>query len=276
MTKKLVALAFAVLTLGVATYQPLTRGYIFANIGTLFSWSGSAQSWSGSTVVATCSDWTSFIKNDGTSCSPGVKTLLDSFAIAHAVNSVTHSPLVANNTFSNGNFASWTSTNSGGCNGYVFTGQGTTDQDGDNGLASGSSASCTSTAAVVNLSQSFSTGGAPTSQTYSFWYNAPVVLSGDPNNCTQGQGSVSLVASINGTNLPAITVVNDGAWHRVNGSTALLVNGSNTFKVAATLSAASGTYGHWNSKIQAYVCTTFQTVKPQTVLIDDVVLSGIW
>ena len=270
MNAKRLALVLAAVLLGVVTYQPLTRGYVYSQIGSLFTWSGSAQAWSGSTQVLSCSDWNSYIKNDGTAC-PTSMTVLDSYALAHAVNQVTHAPLVANNTFSSGALSPWTSTNSGSCNGYTFTVASSPDEDGDSAFVNGSSAQCSSTPAVVNLTQTFSTSGAPTAQTYSFWYNAPTAKSGD-SRCTQTAGIVALVAAINGTNLPAITVTQDGKWHQVSGTTALMGSGSNTFKVTATLTAATG----FQFLAIQRACSGVVMAGTQTISIDNVVLSGIY
>lgn len=76
------------------------RGYIFSNIGTLFTWSGSAQSgWNGSSQDATVSDFTTFVKNNSACTGASNSLITYAQATACAVNSVSHSPLVTNNTF---------------------------------------------------------------------------------------------------------------------------------------------------------------------------------
>lgn len=267
--------ALALLLLAVSSTQVLTRGYVYSNIGTLFKWSGSAQSWSGSAQALTCGDWTSYISNDGTACTPASQTVVDSYASAHAVVTVTHTPLLTNNTFTLGGFGSWSSANTGGCNGFTFTGQNAPDEDADSGLAQATSATCSSTVATVTLVQTFTIAGTPTTQTYSFWYLAPTVTYGDPVNCTQGTGTASLALKINAVviTVPALTL--DGAWHQVSGTTTALANGSNTLTFTATLAAASGQTSHYNKANGIYICNATSTVA-QPISIDNVTLSAVW
>lgn len=272
--KVLIALTVVFATLAIASDQIVTRGYIFSNIGSGFTWSGSAQSWSGSSVTLSCGDWNTYVKNDGTAC-PASKTVLYAFASAHAVNQTTHSPILANNTFFGGGFSPWSSTNGGSCSGSLFAGQNAADQDGDNGLVYASSGTCT-TGNSVTLTQTFSISGTPTVQTFSFWYNGPSVASGDPNNCTQGTGSVGLTVTVNGTTVATPTLTLDGNWHQVTGTMSALTTGSNTLTFTAALLAAAGTYSRYNPKTQQLVCNTYTTKVAQTLSLDDIVLGAVY
>lgn len=272
--KVLIALTVVFAALGIASDQIVTRGYIASNIGSGFTWLGSAQSWSGSTVTLSCGDWNSFIKNDGTAC-PASKTVLYSFASAHALNQTTHSPILANNTFVGGGFASWSSANGGACAGYPFAGQNASDQDGDVGYASASSGGCTSGNSMT-LTQTFSIVGAPTSQTYSFWYNGPATSAGDATNCTAGSGSATLTVTVNGTTVASPTLILDGTWRQVTGTMSALANGSNTIIFTAALVAAAGNNSHYNPKTQQIVCNSYTTKVTQPFSLDDIVLSAVY
>lgn len=257
-----------------ASDTAFTRGYVYSNIGTLFTWSGSAQSWSESTQAVSCNDWTSYIRNDGTACTSG--TLIGkTWALAHAVVTVVHSPLLTNPTFNGGGFGSWSSANTGGCTGLLFTGQNSADQDGDAGRAQASSGTCSATPAQVTLAQTFSISGTPTSQTYSFWYMAPLTQYGDPVNCTQGTGTASLSLKVNGTTTSLGSVTTDGAWHHLSGTTSALVNGSNTVTVTATIAAALGQTSHYSRADGIYICYGSAAVA-QSVNLDDFSLSAVW
>lgn len=269
-----VAVLCAILLLAPSSDQPITRGYVYSGIGSTFAWSGSAQGWSGSPVVLTCGDWTTYIRNDGTACSPAALTVLYSYATAHAIVTVTHSPLLANNTFTGGNFASWTATSTGGCVGYTWSGQNASDQDGDIGYALASSGSCTS-GTTLKMAQTFTVGTSPTSQTFSFWYLAPSVSYGDGDNCTQGFGSGTLTVTVNATTVATPTITFDGAWHQVSGTMSALTTGSNTITFSASLAAASGQASHYNYQKQMYVCSATAT-RSQTLAIDKVVLSAVY
>jgi hypothetical protein len=55
----------AILLLAVSSEQSITRGYIYSEVGTLWSWTASAPSWSGSLQTATYTDFTTYVANDG-------------------------------------------------------------------------------------------------------------------------------------------------------------------------------------------------------------------
>lgn len=273
--RRLPSLLLILALLGLNSNQAVTRGFFFSNIGSSFSWSGSAQAaWSGSTRAATCSDYTTFIHNDGTACSPSNALVQFGFATAHAVNSnPTHTPIVANNTFASG-LTPWTSANLSACSGALFSQNNSPGEDPGNGYASSNSLGCTATAAQVTLVQAFTTGGAPTSQTYSFYYNAPIASSGDPA-CDQEFGSASLAVKVNSTTLTTIAITPDGAWHQVSGTMSAMVSGSNTLTFTATLSGARGETNRYNARTLSYACAVANT-NPQVLQIDNVVLSGVW
>jgi hypothetical protein len=261
--------------LAVSSDQVITRGYVFSNIGTLFAWSGSAQSWSGSSVALTCGDWTGFIRNDGTACTPSAQTVLDSYASAHAVVSVTHTPILVNNTFAGGSFVAWSSANTGGCNGFPFSAYAANnDEDGDGGYALATSASC-STSAVITLTQAVTPSASPTSQTYSFWYRAPAAyVAGNPN-CPNTAGSAALTFQVHGVTVATPTLTIDGNWHRVSGSMTALASGANPIVFTATLIAATGQTGTFNQRTQEWVCLK-QFSSPQSLYLDNIVLSAVW
>lgn len=81
----------AILLLGVSSSQWITRGYIYSEIGTLFTWSGAAQSsWSGSGQWATCNDYLTYIQNSGGTCgTSGGQWITYGTAVSLAVNSTT-------------------------------------------------------------------------------------------------------------------------------------------------------------------------------------------
>jgi hypothetical protein len=264
--------------LGVASNQCITRGYIYSQIGTLFSWSGSSQSsWNGSNQVATVSDFTTFVQNNGACTGPSTTLITYGQATACATNSsaATHTPILANNSFAGGSFVSWSSANVGSCTGALFSSLNGGDEDGDGGFANASSLGCTTTAAQVTLVQSFSTGGAPTSQTYSFWYKGAQATSGD-SSCTLQTGSASFVLKIGSTAIATVASPTlDGAWHQVTGTMSAMVSGSNTLTLTATLQGARGQYNRYNPKIQGYICT-FAGTAIQQIQVDNFVLSGVW
>lgn len=276
--KRILLVLFAVLLLGVASNQCITRGYIYSQIGTLFSWSGSSQSsWNGSNQVATVSDFTTFIQNNGACTGPSTTLITYGQATACATNSsgATHTPILANNSFAGGSFASWSSANVGGCTGALFNSTSGPDEDGNLGYANATSFSCAATPAQVTLVQSFSTGGAPTSQTYSFWYRGTQAVSGD-SACTQAFGSASVLVKIGATTIATVSsAVLDGTWHQVSGTMSAMASGANTFTLTATLAGAHGQYSRYNAKIQDYVCTQ-ANYSPQALQVDDFVLSGVW
>lgn len=276
MRKALIVLC-AIALLGINSNQAVTRGYFFSNIGAGFSWSGSAQAgWSSSIQAATCSDYTTFIRNDGTACTPSTALVQFGFATAHAVNNTIHSPIVANNAFGSGVLSPWTSTNTGGCTGALFSISSSGDENGDGYAAQASSLGCTATAAVVTLAQSFTTGGLPTTQTYSLWYKAPRATSGDPANCSQVVGTATLAVQVNSTTIATTALTTDGLWHQLTGSLSALVSGANTMTLTATMNGARGSYQKYNPKLQDYVCTNVASATAQSVQVDNVVLSGIW
>lgn len=269
----LLALTLAVVLLGSDT--AFTRGYVYSHIGTGFTWKTTAQSsWNGSTQAVSCGDWTTYVQNDATACT--ANTLIGlTWANAHAVNSVTHTPILSNNTFFQGNWSPWTSANTGGCTGSLFSASmSSSDEDADSGLASAGSLSCYISGSVITLSQTVSISGTPTSQTYSFWYRGSVETAGDVVTCTQGLGSASLSLTINSVAQSAIGVLNlDGNWHQVTGSTTSLATGSNTFTLSATLTAAKGTYH--KSGAPAGSCTGI-SISPQTLQVDNFSLSAVY
>jgi hypothetical protein len=195
---------------------------------------------------------------------------LDAFAIAHAVNSVTHSPLVANNAFAGGVFTSWASANTGSCNGTPFNAF----VVGGQGLAQADSATCTSTAAVVNLTQTFTISGTPTAQTYSYQYRGALSSSGDPA-CTQGFGTAALVLKIHGSTVATTgSPVLDGAWHTVSGTTSVMANGANVFEIDATLTGATGDIQKYRPGIGP-ICFPAGT-RAQPIQVTNIVLSAVY
>lgn len=261
--------------LGLSSNQAVTRGYFYSNIGTTFAWSGSAQSeWSGSTQAATCSDYSTYIRNDGTACTPSNSLVTYGFATSHAVVSNIHTPILSANTFAGGAFYPWTSANAGSCAGGPFSATASTDEDGDNGYAVGSSSGCVATPAQVTLAQTFTTGGAPTSQSYSFYYKAKQAVSGSAS-CTLATGTASLSVKIGSTTIATPTLTLDGAWHQVSGTTTAMVSGSNTLTFTATLAGANGQKQFYSTQIKNYVCRN-AGIAPQTLQIDNVVLTGTW
>jgi len=275
--RRVLAGVLLALTLAISGSQTLTRGYLYSNIGTLFTWASSAQAgWNGSSQVATCADFATYIQNDGTPCVSSVATLLDSYALAHAVNSVTHSPLVANGTFLNGTFSPWTSANTGACSGVItFAGQPVSpDYNGDNGVAAASSGTCVATPAETTLTQVFSIAGTPTVQTYFFAYRALQSTYGDPD-CTVASGSVSMLLKMNGTTVASIaSPALDGAWHTVSGTMTAMANGSNTLVLDATLAGATGATQIFRPGI-GDVCKPAVTVA-QPLQVDDFILSAVF
>lgn len=100
--RRLFIMGAAVVLLGTASNQVLDRGFIYSNIGTLFTWSGSSQAWSGSHQAATYQDFTLFIKNNG-SCIPGGLTnaaLIDySHATGCAINATQYSGTITSGNY---------------------------------------------------------------------------------------------------------------------------------------------------------------------------------
>lgn len=262
----------AICLLGVpASNQTITRSDVISEVGAgRMAWASSQPAgWAGSKQVVNRSDFVGCCRTNGNCPGATVQALTYSQYIACSVTSTTYTPILANNTFAGGSFSSWTSANTGGCSGSLFTAQAIPDEDGDSGLATASSLSCTSTAAVVGLSASFTTTGPPTSQTYSFWYLEKQAVAGDVN-CTVGYGAATLSLVINNTTVLSIpNPIADGAWHQVSGGTAAMVNGANTFTINATLQGASGTYP------KGLNCTG-SSRSAQTMQIDNVVLSGVY
>jgi hypothetical protein len=266
------------LLLGIYPNQAISRGFIYANANgagsALYTWSGSAPSWNGSIVAASISDFTTYVRNNGSCGTPSGALITYAQSTTCAVNSITHSPILTNNTFTGGSFVSWSSSNTGACGGNPFVGQNTSDEDNDNGYALASSLGCTSTAAVITLVQTFTISGTPTSQTYSFWYKAAQSSFGDPTNCTQGYGGASLALKVNSTIIATPSLTLDGAWHQISGMTTALVNGSNSLTVTATLSAASGQSSTYIPKYGIYRCVSGSAAQP--IAVDNVVLGAAY
>src|SRR5579864_6084837 len=126
----------AIVLMAVASNQAITRGYIYSNIGSLFTWSGTAQtSWNGSNQVANYTDFTTFVKNNG-SCVPsglsGAYVIDYGHATACALNSSVHSPILADASFQ-GACANWTlvGVSGTGLASTAPTCSNATDEDGD-------------------------------------------------------------------------------------------------------------------------------------------------
>jgi hypothetical protein len=259
------ALAAAALfaLVAVANNQLITRGYIYSNIGTLYTWSGSSQpSWSGSAQIATQDEFCTYIANNGCAGKVLNKALDYGTAAGWAVSGTVHSPLLANNTFTGGSFTSWT-------NGACFAAASASDQDGDSGYARGSGGA--SPGCTANMSQTFTVSGAPAAQSYSLWYAWAPVQYGDPYECTLGTGNASnLKIIVNGTTVATVAApTGDSVWHQVAGSMSALVNGSNTLTVQVTLVGATGR----NYNAATGLCTASSTT-PQTFNVDNIVLQG--
>lgn len=246
-------------------------------VGT-FTWNTSLPSgWTGSAQQVNHADFTTNIKNNGSCGGASAQLMGYSQMTACAVNSTpSHSPLVSNPTFSGGSLTSWATANASACNGALFVGVNGSDEDGDSGYASATSATCVSTPAQVTLSQTFTISGTPTNQSYSFWYLTPLVQAGDaPDGCTVGTGSASISVKFNATTVSTTTAVTDGLWHQLTGATTALVNGSNTITLTGTLTAASGQNATWNQQTQSFLCNRPVT-SAQAVNLDNVVLTAQW
>lgn len=241
--KTLAAIA-AIALLGVASNQCITRGFIYSNIGSLFSWSGSAQtSWNGSAQEATYSDFTTFIKNNASCGGPGSTALIDySHATGCAVNTSAHTPILANNSFAGDVFTSWSDTTTvygGSCaTSTAYNSSATSPQDADGGDAVGSSGATSTCATGLNVTlgiqQTFTIAGTPTSQSWSFYYKWASVDS--TGTCDISGNSANAVLKLNGTTVSTTAApTDDNAWHQVSGTTTLLVNGSNTLSLTVQL-----------------------------------------
>lgn len=85
--RRWVLVPLAILLLAVASNQCLTRGYLYSEINTLFSWSGSAQAgWNGSLQNATYSDFDTYIANNGSCGGTSLQLITYGAATSCAVN----------------------------------------------------------------------------------------------------------------------------------------------------------------------------------------------
>ena len=252
----------------------MSRNDVYAQIGTAFSWAGTAQaSWNGDHTMVNCSDFFTYIKSDGSSCTTlygtnGAHQIMNwSQMQQHAVNStpVSHTPILSNNTFAGAVFSPWTADGSATCSANFAAS--TTDQEGtDGGSATGNSSNGTCT---IGMSQTFNVTAAPTSQSLSFYYETPNVSAGDGINCTAGTGSATITIKLNGTTISTITnPTYDSSWHPVSTPISAMVSGSNTLDITVSLTAASGTTG-------SPACTTHQYAQ-QHVYIDNVQLTATY
>lgn len=280
--RRALAVALLLAVLGIASNQALSRNDVYGLVGTEFTWASSAPAWSGDHTLVTKSDFSTQVKNNG-NCAPGASSnyvMVYSDMQACAVNTVPvpHSPILANNTFSGGSFASWTADTVGGTctTGTNFAGNSGTDEDSDSGFTSATSICFTSgaTYGMFGFNQTFNIGGTPTSQSYSFWYQAPYILTGDPVNCDQNNGFVTnITLKVNGTTVRTISLpTQDTSWHQVTGTTSLLVSGSNTLDLSVQLSGAKGSTlrfigGH-------YICQT--TTASQPFYVDNFSLTATY
>lgn len=272
-------LAFLAFAIGrpIASNQALSRADVFAGIGTSYSWSGTAQGWSTDHRLLTRGDITSFLQNNGTCTGSGTALVFtQSMLSACAVIANTHTPILANNTFSGGSVTSWSASYSyAGCtSGGTAVAVNGADEDSDSGYADeGSGVFCVNGNTVtVALTQSFSIAGNPASQSYSFWYRWTPVVEGDANNCIQQTGAVNnlqvVINSHTETTIP--NPVGDSAWHHVSGTTIDLITGTNTFAVQASVSGARG-----NSLNGQGICST-PNLGAQTLDVDNASLTATW
>src|SRR5579872_4481660 len=99
----------AIALLGVAGSQCISRGFIYANIGSIYTWSSSPQSgWNGSTQIASEGDFCTYVQNNGCAGEVGNRSLSYAQSLAWAENGTTLQPL-SNPWFVNG-ATSWTVT----------------------------------------------------------------------------------------------------------------------------------------------------------------------
>ena len=263
--------------------QVITRGFIYANIGSLFTWSGSAQtSWFGSSQAATYNDFETYVKNSG-SCGGSAKMLISyGAATGCAVNTSTHSPIVSCASFSSGCFSPWINNGVPGddqpnacvatAGNHDFQNSSGGSQDGDGysaGAAVGTGSTNGGCVDQFELYQSFSVSGTPTSQSYSFWVDWSNAQSA---GFCKTAGSATVYAKLNGTVI--VSNVSAGAastWNQFSGSTSALVNGTNTLEIVVSLKPSYGSSSSTN-------CTNgiYNVVSNDTANVDNISLTATY
>lgn len=274
------ALLLGLVLLGTfSSTQCLSRNDVYAQIGTAFTWAVTAQaSWNGDHTLVSCSDFFTYVKNDSSSCttlygSNGAHQMMNWAQMQqHAVNTVpsAHTPILANNSFAGASFASWLNDSGNTC---TWNASSTQAQDADGGSAFTAAPLTSSCSGGFNQPFNIPGASAPTSQSLSFYYMAPLALAGDPVNCTQGSGTVVLTVKVNGTTVPMPPITYASSWQPVTltiGSD--LVAGSNTIDISASATSASGTQLTPPNNL---VCNT-QNHSAQSVYIDNVSLTATY
>lgn len=279
--RRIIAL-LSLLLLGVASNQVITRGYIYSNIGTLYTWSGAAPAWSGSLQNATEGDFCTNVQNNGCAGESALRGITSSQAAAWAVNSTAHSPILANNTFSP-TCTSWTLAGVSGTG--LFADAPTCPTSGDQGgdgyyslFSTAISSSCSAdgtTTCKGTTSQTVSIAGTPTSQTVSFYYKGIAhTATGDGVNCNPTTGSVTLALAVNGTSITLPTLTLDDTW-RSSGNLSItsLVNGSNTITFTTT---GKTTFNQGSHLSGGNTLCNVGTYTQNTMGIDTVVLTATY
>lgn len=272
---RLLAASLAFLLLAVSSNQVLTRGYIFSNIGTLFTWSGTAQAWSGSLQNATEGDFCTWVKNNGCAGESALRDITSSQATSWAVNSSVHSPILANASFQS-TCGSWTFAGVSGTGLFAVAPtcatSGDADSDGFYSLFTTSGSSCASSATCEGTTaQTVNIAGTPTSQTISFFYKGQIVqATGDSTNCSPQTGTVGLTLKVNSTTITLPTLTKDNTWRSSgNLSITALVNGSNTITFTQSGTATQ------NQNFVTSHCAAF-TYSNNTIGVDEVVLTATY
>lgn len=225
-----------VTTMPYGSNQIMAHGDFVAQVGnSTYSWKVNPGWASTDGQGTTYTEFTTDVNTSGcVTPATGASTLVSkSYADGCKYVSSSHTPILANNTFSAGSFTSWA--DAGGCT----TGTNLTDQDGDTGYAAMSSGG-TGVGCVAALKQTFTVSaplGTPTSQSGSLYY-IYTQANGVGSFC-KTPGSVSgLAIKTNGTTIYSTAPAVSSTWSQIS-FTPTLVNGSNTFEIDLTLNDAS-------------------------------------